>query len=467
MPRTPPYSLEAEVGVLGSALIDAERVLDMCTHQSVVAESFYVGNHRAIFAALQDLIHKGRPVDNITVVQKLKENGELDKIGGAQTIDELIDAVPTPANAGFYIAAVREKHLLRDLISKANETIEDCYGQEADADQVIGKTEERFFEVSQSRTGEMREYSDLIDEAWKEINLVLDGKKSGSGLKTGYTQLDTTLLGFRESEMIVLAARPSMGKTALALNIMERIATKNAVRDVPSPVAIFSLEMSAEALTRRMLCTRARVSSHELGHGICSAEDHGALMSAADVLRESPIYIDDSAGLSPPEMRSRARRMMKKFNIEFVVVDYLQMMHWPEQSRNGRQNEVAAISSAMKGMAKELKIPVMVLSQLSRRPEDRSSASPKLSDLRDSGAIEQDADVVMMLRRPSRYRDDPLADDQNLAIVDIAKNRNGPVGEVHFNFEENYTRFEDRDENRREEPIPAGDSGDDEVFPGE
>jgi replicative DNA helicase len=467
MPRTPPYSLEAEVGVLGSALIDAERVLDMCTQQKVTSESFYVGNHRSIFTSLTDLMHKGRPVDSISVTQNLKERGELERIGGPEAIEELIDAVPTPGNAGYYIAVVRDKHLLRSLIDKANETIEECYGPDVEAELMIGRTEERFFEVSQNRGGEIRSYSELIDETWKEINLVLDGKKSGAGLKTGYTQLDTTLLGFRESEMIVLAARPSMGKTALALNLMERIATKQNPKDEVHPVAIFSLEMSAEALTRRMLCTRARVSSHELGHGICSHEDHAALMSAADVLREAPIYIDDSAGLSPPEMRSRARRMQKKYGIKFIVVDYLQMMQWPEQGRNGRQNEVAAISSAMKQMAKELKVPVLVLSQLSRRPEDRTGAAPKLSDLRDSGAIEQDADVVMMLRRPSRYKDDEQSDDQRLAIVDVAKNRNGPVGEVHLNFEDRYTRFENRDEGHHGDVPVSEPDYDDDVFPDE
>lgn len=465
MPRTPPYSQEAEVGVLGSALIDAERVLDLCVQQQVAADSFFVGAHRILFECIQSLIQKGRPVDNLTVIQSLKESNKLDKVGGQEAIDGFIDEVPTPANAGHYIRIVRNKHLLRRLIEKSNETIEECYNAEIDADHLLGRTEERFFEVGQQRSRELKDWPELIDETWKEINLVLDGKKSGHGLKTGYDDLDTTLLGFRDSEMIVLAARPSMGKTALALNIMERIALEKAgSHDESQPVAIFSLEMSAESLTRRMLCTHARVSSHELGQGICSNEDHAALMSAADLLSNAPIYIDDSAGLTPPEMRSRARRMVKKYGIRFVVVDYLQLMRWPEESYNGRQNEVAAISTAMKAMAKELKVPVMVLSQLSRRPEDRSSGAPKLSDLRDSGAIEQDADVVMMLRRPSRYKDDPQADDARLAIVEIAKNRNGPTGEVHFNFEDRYTRFESRDESRPGE-IPPPPVDDEEDFP--
>lgn len=465
MPRTPPYSQEAEVGVLGSALIDAERVLDLCTQQQVAADSFFVGTHRILFDCVQSLIQKGRPVDNLTVIQSLKEGNQLDKVGGREAIEGIIDEVPTSANAGHYIRIVRDKHLLRRLIEKSNETIEECYSGEVEADHVLGKTEERFFEVGQQRAGELKDWPDLIDETWKEINLVLDGKKSGHGLKTGYDDLDTTLLGFRESEMIVLAARPSMGKTALALNIMERVAIENKnTGDASHPVAIFSLEMSAEALTRRMLCTHARVSSHALGQGICSNEDHAALISAADLLRTAPIYIDDSAGLGPPEMRSRARRMVKKYGIKFLAVDYLQLMRWPEQSYNGRQNEVAAISTAMKEMAKELKIPVMVLSQLSRRPEDRSSGAPKLSDLRDSGAIEQDADVVMMLRRPSRYKDDQQVDDQRLAIVDIAKNRNGPTGKVHFNFEDRFTRFESRVEGRHDE-MPPAPIDDDENFP--
>ncbi len=461
MPRMPPYSQEAETGVLGSALIDAERVLDLCMQNQIRADSFHIVSNRIIFDCLLNMNQKNRPIDYLTVVEQLRERGELDKVGGEDEIGTLIDAVTTPANAGYYIEVVRKKHILRQLIEKSNETIEECFKEDVDAGAVLGKTEERFFEVGEKRDIHAKSWASLIDDAWIEINMVLDGKKSGQGLTTGYNKMDLVLQGFRKAEMIVLAARPSMGKTALALNIMERIATSRGKKDEVHPVAIFSLEMSAEALTRRMLCTRARVSSHELGRGICSAEDHGELMSAADVLRDAPIFIDDAAGLSPPEMRSRARRMVKRHKIEFIVVDYLQMMSWPERSQNGRQNEVAAISSAMKAMAKELNVPVMILSQLSRRPEDRSTGMPKLSDLRDSGAIEQDADVVMMLRRPCRYTEDVDAEDKTLAIIDVAKHRNGPTGEIKMNFEERYTRFEDRDERTREEPVAM----DDDPFP--
>lgn len=464
MPRTPPYSQEAEVGVLGSALIDAERVVDLCIQNRLSPESFFVGTHRIIYSSIEQMVNDNLPVDILTVSERLRESKELDKVGGIDAIEAFVDTVATSANAGYYIATVRDKHLLRQLIDKSNQTVEDCYVEQAHAEDVLAKTEERFFEVGESRADGTREWRSLVDDTWKEINLVLDGKKSGQGLTTGYNKLDTTLLGFRPAEMIVLAARPSMGKTALALNVMERIATKNKPNEESHPVAIFSLEMSAESLARRMLCTRARVSSHELGRGICSKEDHVSLMAAADVLRDADIYIDESSDLTPPEMRSRARRMVKQYGIKFIAVDYLQLMRWPEMSHNGRQNEVAAISTAMKAMAKELKIPVMVLSQLSRRPEDRSSGAPKLSDLRDSGAIEQDADVVLMLRRPSRYKDDEEAADERLAIVDVAKNRNGPTGEVRFNFEDRFTRFEDRDEGVTEEPLHYYED-DEEEFP--
>lgn len=441
--------------MLGSAIIDAERVIDLCVQERLVPESFYIQTHRIIYSCLLGMSRDNRPIDLLSVVEGLKESKQLAEIGGADAVESIMDSVGTPANAGYYIQIVRQKHVLRQLIEKASETIQDCYQENADADNVLSKTEERFFEVSEHRGGVARDWSELVDDVWTEINLVLDGKKSGRGLTTGYAKLDSTLLGFRKSEMIVLAARPSMGKTALALNLMDRMATKRGENDEKQPVAIFSLEMSAEALTRRMLCTRARVSSHELGRGICSAQEHQALMQAADVLRDAPVYIDDAAGLSPPEIRSRARRMVTQHGIKFIAVDYLQLIRWPEQSQNGRQNEVAAISTAMKAMAKELEVPVLVLSQLSRRPEDRTSGAPKLSDLRDSGAIEQDADVVMMLRRPSRYKDDAEADDETLAVVDIAKHRNGPTGEVRLNFEERYTRFEDRDERERVEPVAA------------
>jgi replicative DNA helicase len=254
------------------------------------------------------------------------------------------------------------------------------------------------------------------------------------------------LLGLQPSDLIVLAARPSMGKTSLALNIAENIALGARKLD-PRPVAVFSLEMSAESLVRRMICCHARVSAQELSSGRIGAPEHSQLITAADTLRQAPIYVDDTAGLEAMDLRARARRLKRKYGIQFIVVDYLQLMNYSKFAAEGRQRETAAISQALKGMAKELKVPVLVLSQLSRAPETREkTAVPKLSDLRDSGAIEQDADVVMLLRRPCKYKDDKEAGDLRLSIVDIAKHRNGATGEVRLDFEDRYTKFSNRQE---------------------
>ena len=263
-------------------------------------------------------------------------------------------------------------------------------------------------------------------------------------MPTGYADLDKILMGLQPSDMIVLAARPSMGKTSLALNIAENIALGIAGGE-SCPVAVFSLEMSKEQLVRRMICSHARVPSHKLQGGYISREFHGQLIAAADALMKAPIFLDDTAGLEALELRSRARRIKRKHDIQLIVVDYLQMLSYPQFAREGRQRETAAISGALKAMAKELRIPVLVLSQLSRAPEQRSDdGKPRLSDLRDSGAIEQDADVVLMLRRPSVYAEEGEAMDEKLAEVEVAKHRNGPTGKVDFNFEREYTRFENR-----------------------
>ena len=288
-------------------------------------------------------------------------------------------------------------------------------------------------------------------------------KKGITGLPTGYPDLDRILMGLQPSDMVVLAARPSMGKTSLALNIAENIALGVGDSE-PRPVAVFSLEMSKEQLVRRMICSHARVPSHKLQGGYISKEFHGQLISAASALMKAPIFLDDTAGLEALELRSRARRIKRKHDIQLIVVDYLQMLSYPQFAREGRQRETAAISGALKAMAKELQIPVLVLSQLSRAPEQRSDdGKPRLSDLRDSGAIEQDADVVLMLRRPCVYAEEGEVIDDRLAEVEVAKHRNGPTGKVEFNFEREYTRFDSRsrgvDAGQMMEPPEEGEEG--------
>ncbi|NKB24516.1 MAG: replicative DNA helicase [Kiritimatiellae bacterium] len=442
--RLPPYSEEAERGVLGSALLDAERVIDLAVERKTIPESFYIHAHQVLFGTLVNMNHENRPVDLLTVGERLRDLGLIDQVGGEPYLESLVDSTPTAAHAEYYIDLVHQKYLFRTIIQRSMEAIESCYGTDQEAEFLLGKTEQSFFEISDIQHGHIQPWPDLVKETMEDFEAIYQQKKGVTGIPTGYKDLDKKLLGFQPGDMIVLAARPSMGKTSLALNFTEHIALGTHEDRTPRSVALFSLEMSKEQLVRRMICSRAHVSGHQLASGILTTVNHGRLMHAADALMKGKIIIDDTAGLSAFELRSRARRLQRKYDVELIIVDYLQLMHYSHYAQD-RQREVAAISGALKAMAKELRVPVLVLSQLSRAPETRDRlAKPKLSDLRDSGAIEQDADVVCLLRRPCKYPDDPDHDDIRLAIVDVAKHRNGPTGEVYLNFEEDFMSFETR-----------------------
>ena len=444
--RIPPYSEEAERGVLGSALLDSTRVIDLCVERRLTADSFHVPAHYTLFETLVDMNNNGQVIDLLTVGDRLESANLLEKIGGREFLLHLVDATPTAAHAEHYIEIVRQRHLLRTIINRSREAIDNCYAEEVSADEILGQAEQSFFDIGELSGGSMPTWEQLVHSTMVDIENIFQQKKGITGIPTGYVDLDKKLLGLQKSDMIILAARPSMGKTSLAMNIAEKVALGEISDHKPRPVAVFSLEMSSEQLVRRMICCRARVSSHKLSSGFITQVSHGHLMQAADALMKAPLYIDDSAGLTAVELRARARRLKKRFDIELIVVDYLQLLNYPQYAKEGRQRETAAISGALKAMAKELRVPVMVLSQLSRAPEtrDTKSAVPKLSDLRDSGSIEQDADVVALLRRPCKYPADKDAADIALSILDIAKHRNGPTGEVRLHFEEEFTRFEDR-----------------------
>jgi replicative DNA helicase len=444
--RIPPYSEEAERGVLGAALLDAARVVDLAVESGVSPESFYIRAHQELYELLLKMTQEGRPVDLLTVGERLRVLGRFEDLGGHAFLEGMVDSTPTAAHAEYYLNIVRQKQILRNIIARAIEAQESCFGAEEDADIILGKTEQAFFDITELQRTAIRPWPDLIKTAMEEIETIFQEKKGITGVPTGYHDLDDVLQGLQAGDMIVLAARPSMGKTSLALNIAENVALGvDQPNNEPKPVAVFSLEMSKEQLVRRMICCRGQVPSHKLTGGYLSKDLHGRLMQAASELRKAPIYLDDTAGLEVLELRSRARRMKRKHNISLIVVDYLQMLHYPQFGKEGRQLETAAISGALKAMAKELKVPVLVLSQLSRAPEQRSdSAKPRLSDLRDSGAIEQDADVVLLLRRPARYEEDPQHEDRRLAYLEVAKHRNGRTGMVELNFEEELTRFENR-----------------------
>jgi len=454
--RVPPHSLEAERGVLGSILLDAARVMDLCIGGGLVPESFYLEVHRRLFAECVAMQRAGVAIDLLTVVDRLRTAGRLDALGGGAALEALVDATPTAAHAEYYIDIVRQKHLLREVIACSRATERACYESNQAADLILSQTEQAFLNITENQHGELFSWPQAINATMAHVDRLFQlGPGSVAGLPTGLGNLDRKLRGLRAGEVCVLAARPSMGKTSLAMNIAECVALGQSVGGQrlkgeharPHPVAIFSLEMSQEALALRMLCGMAGVPAFQIDSGIGNAQKiTQQLTRAASQLTKAPIYVDDTGGLDVMELRARARRMKKKENVELIVVDYLQLMNCRDAARQGRQLETAAVSSNLKAMAKELKIPVLVLSQLSRAPEQRGdkSAKPKLSDLRDSGAIEQDADVVLLLRRPSRYPGDPEFEDKTLAIVDVAKHRNGPTGEVRLNFDESLTRFGDR-----------------------
>ncbi|MEI6564528.1 MAG: replicative DNA helicase [bacterium] len=441
--RVPPHSEDAERGVLGAVLLDADKVMDLCIEKQLEPESFYIPAHRAIFEVMAAMSREGRPLDLLTVGERLKNTGWLDRIGGPTALHRIVDATPTSAHAEYYINIVRDRHLLRKIIETARGAERNCFDPTVEANEVLNHVEQAFFDITANQHGRMRSWEDMVNE----IIGTFDNKHKGFlGVPTGFKDLDHTIKGMKSGNMIVLAARPSMGKTSLAMNVAEHVALgKGDAECRPRPVGVFSLEMSSLDLVKRMICCKAGVSGHDISDGFISQTNHGHLIGAANLLSHAPIFIDDSAGLDIVELRARARRMRSKHNVELIVIDYLQLLRAPEYSRHGRQVEITMVSAGIKGMAKELGIPVLVLSQLSRAPEARGNEEkPKLSDLRDSGSIEQDADIVMMLRRPCRTASDPERDNRTLAIVEIVKNRNGPAMlEIRMEFEESFTRFRD------------------------
>ena len=481
--KTPPNNTEAERAVLGAVLLGAsgrngDRVMDICQSGGISPETFYDPRHRTIYAAMTEMNRRSLPVDMISLCEKLRAEGKLEAIGGAGYVQAIVDQVPTTAHAEYYVSLIREKHLRRLMIDRARTVIAKCFDEASGADPqaLLGEAEKSFMEI-ETTSGNTMPWDAAVDDAFRRIDRMFSSQgKNLEGLSTGLRFLDEKLQGLKNAEMIVIAARPSVGKTSLALNIAESAArgemlgmvpvpgTRQMLKPTPDggkrhPVLVFSLEMPVEALSKRMVGGRANINLWRLNRGLCSHDERqkmtNNLMVAAGELKEAPIYVDDTASLDVMDLRARARRMKKAHGIELIVIDYLQLCRCTEYARQGRQIEVSQISQQIKAMAKELRIPVIVLSQLSRANEQRGDKNekPKLSDLRDSGAIEQDADVVFLLRRPSRTAGADGADDQNLAIVDVAKNRNGETGEVKCDFIGEYTRFYDR-------PIAVGERDD-------
>jgi len=440
---TPIFNEEAEMGVLGSILLDPQKVVDFCIEKQISPESFYLRHHQLIYSTMLDMNRSLRPIDVLTLSERLQAQGVLNEVGGQPYINRLLDSTPTAAHAEYYVDLVRQQHLLRRIIDCARSSENECYASQEDADAILAKVEQDFFNISEDRHSAMMPWPQAVKETMVTVENILNNKGI-SGIPTGFNDLDEKLLGLHPQDMIIIAARPSMGKTSLAMNMAENIALGKGDNQ-PRPVGIFSLEMSRESLILRLLSSHARISMHDIAGGFLTDKKHRLLASAADIFSKAPIFLDDTGGLDILELRARARRMKKKHDIALFIIDYLQLLHCKERSREGRQNEISSISGSLKNMAKELKVPVLVISQLNRAPEARDrEGRPRLADLRDSGSIEQDADVVCLLRLPSKYSDETggSSDEAEEAKIDIAKQRNGPTGEISLTFLKQIMRFE-------------------------
>jgi len=431
--RVPPQNLDAERSVLGAMLLDADaipRVIELLEE-----DFFYRDAHRKIYRAIVTLFDRNEAADLLTTVEMLRKQGSLEAVGGAAYVAELLDAVPTAANVDYYARIVREKALVRSLIAACTQVVTEAYDEAGEADELLDNAERLIFEIAERKlSGPLVPVGDLVVESMERLESIARDKSGITGIPTGFRDLDRKLSGLHNSELIIVAGRTAMGKTSFGLNIAEHVAIKEGRN-----VAIFSLEMSNENLVQRLLCSLGRVNWHHLRSGYLAHEEFAKLPMAADKLSRAPIYIDDTPSLSVLEIKAKSRRLKAAGKLDLVIVDYLQMVQGRGRAET-RQQEVSEISRSLKGLARELNIPVIALSQLSREVDKRESHLPVLSDLRESGSIEQDADVVLMLHRDWEY----TANEEHKykAIVKVAKQRNGPTGTVDLIFEMDYSRFE-------------------------
>jgi replicative DNA helicase len=440
--RPLPQALDAEKGLLCSVLLSPREVLTDCVDQ-IGEEAFYSPAHGTIFRILVEMWSANQQIDVITLTNRLRDLNLLDTVGGPGAVTELLGYVPTAANAPHYLEIVREKSLLRRMIVACTTSAVRCYEEQGDVPQLLDDVEREIFTIGENRfrksTPGMREE---VFTALENIEKMYQQRGRISGLATGFTIFDQMTDGLHAGEMIIVAARPSMGKTALAMNIVEHVSLD---LEEPKPVGVFSLEMSTQQLVQRMLCSRARVNMKKIRSGMLARAEHSKLNDAAAALSESQIFIDDTPGLSILELRAKARRMRDRHRIELIAIDYLQLCRsTTRRGQENRQIEISEISAGIKALAKELEIPIIVLAQLNRQPEARGGGKPRMSDLRESGSLEQDADLVALLVRPEVYEDDEenKADLVGKAELIIAKQRNGPIGEVPLTFIKEYTRFE-------------------------
>ena len=430
--RTLPHNLEAEQSVLGAILIHNEAF--NVAAELVDSADFFRDAHRRVFDKMVDLNERGQAIDLVTLKDELARSGDLDDAGGAAYIAALADGVPRSTNVEHYARIVKEKATLRSLIRSADRILAMAYQGGEESDTLLDRAEQEIFSIAEGRihTGFVP-LSDLVQGSFSTIERLQEHKGLVTGVPSGYVDIDNITSGFQPADLIIIAARPSMGKTSFVLNVAQHVGIKT-----DRTVGFFSLEMSKEQLFMRMLTAEGEVDSHRFRGGFLSERDYGRLSTALGRLSEARVFIDDTAGLGVLEMRAKARRLKAEHGLDLLVVDYLQLMQGRGRFEN-RTQEISSISRALKGLAKELNVPVLALSQLSRAPESRSDRRPQLSDLRESGALEQDADVVMFIFREEQY--DPTPENENLAEVIVGKQRNGPTGTVKLAFLKQYTRF--------------------------
>jgi replicative DNA helicase len=431
--RTLPQNAEAERTVLGAVLVDNAAFNSAA--EILTREDFHREGHRRIFDAMAALAERSQPIDLVTLKDELTRGGALEAVGGAAYLASLLDGLPRITSVEQWSRIIKEKAVLRNLIHASNRIAQSCFEGEEEAAVLLDRAEKSIFDIAEHRIRQgfvgIRE---IVKESFRTIDQLAQSKDLVTGLPTGFVDLDEKTSGLQKGDLIILAARPAMGKTSLCLNIAQYASVKTG-----ESVGIFSLEMSKEQLVLRMLCADARVDAHRLRTGNLQEKDWARLAKAYADLSASHIFIDDSASLSPLEMRAKCRRLKAEHGLGLVVVDYLQLMHGGGRVEN-RQQEISAISRSLKGLAKELAVPVIALSQLSRAPEARTEKRPQLSDLRESGAIEQDADIVMFIFREDEYK--PTDENRGVAEIIIGKQRNGPTGTVKLAFLKEFTRFE-------------------------
>ncbi|MFV1951447.1 MAG: replicative DNA helicase [Nitrospinota bacterium] len=431
--KLPPQNLESEQSVIGAILIENESLPKSL--EIINEEDFYRGTHKKIFSAMKELFEKNEPIDLMTLTDKLRKRNELEDIGGIDYLSSLEETIPTATNVVYHCKIVKEKAILRSLISVSNEIIGQSYEDNEDVDSILDNAEKSIFEISEKKIRPAFISIDkILKRSFEYIERLYDRKEMVTGVPTGILELDNLTTGLQPSDLIIIAGRPSMGKTALALNI-----ARNAAVESHIPVAIFSLEMSSEQIGIRMLCAEAKKNSRKLRTGYLSKTDWPDLTTAAGRLAESPIFIDDTAALSSLDIRARARRLQAEHKIGLVIVDYLQLMKGRSRAES-RQLEISEITQSLKALAKELNLPVIALSQLSRAVEQRTHKKPQLSDLRESGAIEQDSDLVLFLYREEAYEEN--TENKGIAEVIIGKQRNGPIGTIKLTFLKEYAKFE-------------------------